>query len=663
MARYCLALVLFAAAAFAQSGASDPAYNALDRAYTALRTSDYDSAIAAFREAVATAPQRAAIRKDYAYALLRVGESEEARDQFGVAMRLQPADEHVALEYAFLCNETHKQVEARRIFDRIRRNGNATAEQAFQNIDRPLAEGIARWKAALESSPDNFSAHRELARLAEQRDEIPLAAEHYEKAWRIKPAERELLLDLGRVWQAQGLAEKSMAALLAASRGAQPRICEKARELLPERYPYVYEFRLALDLDANNVELRRELAFLLLEMKEKAAAEIEFAKLHQLAPGDRLATAQLGFLMLARNDPNAPALLEEVLKGGDDELSDRVRSALKMPETLRRRGDTPRRQVTEKARAMAEKSFNAGYLKDALKYYSVAHESDPVDFGVMLKLGWTYNMLHDDRSAVEWFRLARQSSDAQQAREAEAAYKNLEATTSPFHVTTWMYPFYSSRWRDVFGYAQTRADLNLGSLPFHIYASARIVGDGRQTADSPGSMQVQYLSDDAVIAGFGIASRSWHGATMWAEAGESMKVLTSHEFGKMSPDYRGGVSYAHGYGHAAGGHGFFAENNADAVFISRYGDDLLFYPQARTGYSFGQVQAYWNYNLTFDTIRQYWANFGETGPGVRFHLPNTPKSLLFSVNGLRGAYLINEGNPRRPNFNDFRAGFWYAFTR
>ena len=30
----------------------------------------------------------------------------------------------------------------------------------------------------------------------------------------------------------------------------------------------------------------------------------------------------------------------------------------------------------------------------------------------MLKLGWTYNMLHDDRDAVRWFDLARHSDDA-----------------------------------------------------------------------------------------------------------------------------------------------------------------------------------------------------------------------------------------------------------
>jgi hypothetical protein len=45
------------------------------------------------------------------------------------------------------------------------------------------------------------------------------------------------------------------------------------------------------------------------------------------------------------------------------------------------------------------------------------------------------------------------------------------------------------------------------------------------------------------------------------------------------------------------------------------------------------------------------------------HLPNTPPSLAFTIVAVRGVYLINEGNPRRPNFNDFRAGVWYAFTK
>ena len=418
-------MLLALAIAVAAGQSTDPAYQPLQQAYDALRQKNYDQAVAGFQQAIARAPERSSIRKDLAYTLLKIGENEAARDQFAEAMRLDPADEHVALEYAFLCYETKEQAVARRVFDRIRKSGNATAEQAFENIDRPLREGIDRWQKALAMSPDNFSAHQELARLAEQRDQLELAAEHYEKAWRLKPAERSLMLDLGRVWKALGRDEDANAVLLAASRGAQPRVAEQARELLPARYPYVYEFEKALELDPKNYELRRELAYLELQMGNKDAAEREFQLLNQMTPNDLLSAAQLGFLRLNRGDyAGAQPLLDQVLKGGDEELADRVRVVLKLPQTLHHRGSTPQ-STTDEAKAMAEKSLQAGYLKDALKYLTIAHENDPVDFAVMLKLGWLYNILKDDREAVKWFNLASKSPDPSISNEAGKAYHNL----------------------------------------------------------------------------------------------------------------------------------------------------------------------------------------------------------------------------------------------
>jgi len=79
--------------------------------------------------------------------------------------------------------------------------------------------------------PGNFSAHEELARLAEQRDELELAAEHFEAAWRLRPDRRDLLLDLGRVWKEMGRDGDSIAALIAAWRGASARVSEQARVL------------------------------------------------------------------------------------------------------------------------------------------------------------------------------------------------------------------------------------------------------------------------------------------------------------------------------------------------------------------------------------------------------------------------------------------------
>lgn len=657
-------------AAISPLTAADLAYADLDAAYSALRLKQYDQAVAAFHKAIAIAPEKPAVHQDLAYMLLKIGENEAARDEFAEAARLDPANDNAAMEYAFLAYETRQKTEARRTFDHIRKKGNATAEQAFQNIDRPLREGIDRWQQVLSADPGNFSAHQELADLAEQRDELSLAAEHYLAAWKLKPSERELLLHLGRVRQAMGDAPGSFAALLAASRGAQPRVAETSRALLPTRYPYVYEFREAIALDPDNVELHRELAYLLLEMGEKNGAELEFQTIHQQAPNDLLSTAQLGFLRFARQDRQAAQpLLDEVLKGGDEVLADRVRAALKLPRTLPSRPEAPKSNVAVEAKTLAGKSLEKGYLKDALKYLTIAHESDPVDFWVMLKLGWVQNMLHQDRDAVRWFKMARESPDPEISIEAAKAYRNLAPGLALFRTTFWAFPFYSSRWHDAFGYAQVKTELNLGSLPFRFYVSTRLTADSRGSiGPTAGTVAPQYLSESSFIFGLGVTTRTWHGATGWFEAGESVNYLPGRkDEGSAIPDYRGGVSYAKGFGHLMNSPeaGLFAETNDDGVFVSRFQNDFIGYSQNRAGYTFaaGNVQLYANLNLTADTSRQYWANFGEVGPGIRFHLPSAPKSMLFSINFLRGVYTLNEGNPRRPNFWDVRAGFWYAFTR
>jgi Tfp pilus assembly protein PilF len=657
---------------------ADPAYRPLEQAYQSLREKNYDQAIAGFNQAVALAPERAAIRKDLAYTLLKVGENEAARDQFGEAMRIDPGDQHVALEYAFLCYETKQQAEARRIFDRVRKNGEEpfrdTAEQAFENIDQPLAVGIARWLKALDVSPDNFSAHQELATLAEQRDDLTLAAEHFEKAWKLRPDERSLMLDLGRVWKMLGRTEEANYILLAASRGGQPRVAERARELLPDRYPYVYEFEKALQIDPGNLDLRREYAYLLLAMAKKEDAERQFLVLHEAAPNDLLTSAQLGFLRLNRQDSaGAKPLLDQVLKGDDQELADRVREALGIPRTLSKPTSSAQ-QKSEEAKELAAKSMGAGYMKDALKYLVIAHENDPVDFGVMLKLGWVYNILHDDKDAVKWFKLASESPDSSVSDPATEAYHNLAPQFAPFHTTVWIYPFFSSRWHDAFGYGQIKTELKLGHLHVHPYLSVRLDGDVRGTiGPAAGNLNPQYLSESSFIFSLGAATLPWRGVTGWFEAGEAVKYLPSRtDEGAMIPDYRGGLSYGKGFGHLMNSSkGLYFETNDDGVFVSRFQDDMLLYSQNRAGYTLGslegfggfQSQVYWNGNFTTDRLRQYWANYVETGPGVKFRFRDLPKSLLFSVNFMRGVYFVNEGNPRRPNFFDLRAGLWYAFTR
>jgi Tfp pilus assembly protein PilF len=651
----------------------DPVRATLERAYHSLRARNYDDAISAFESAVALTPERANIRKDLAYAYLKVGQTLRARDQFAEAMRLDPEDTHVALEYAFLCFETKHQAVARRVFDRLRRRGNQTAEAAFQKIDNELAVGIARWTRAAELSPSSYSVHHELARLAEQRDDLALAAKHYHRAWQLRPDLRAFLLDLGRVWKALGNAEQAFTALLAASRSAEPRVAEAARELLPSRYPYVYEFQRALALDPRNLALRRELAYLHLAMGNAAEAEGEFRQIVQADGADALSSAQLGFLLLQRKEmTEGVGLLERALKfadGSDDELADRIRTALGMPRTLRKRADVPRSKTSAEARHMAQRSLEAGYLKDALKYLRIAHENDPADFDVIEKLGQTYNLLKDDRQAVEWFRLARKSPDPRIAADSSRAFESLHPAFARFRTSAWAFPMYSSRWRDVFAYSQLKTEL-MPNWPVQFYLSTRFAGDARRKlAPIVSSMNEQYLSESAVVFGLGASTRAWHGARAWVESGLALSYLDRPDTSRTRGDHRGGVSAVRTFGRNIGASesGLFFEPSGDFVYMSRFDRDGLLYLRGRGGYTLAptsavQLQFSWNLNRTTDTRRYQWANTVETGPGVRVHFRGMPQPLLFSIDAMAGRYTVRDP-ARPPQFTDLRIGLWYAFTR
>jgi tetratricopeptide (TPR) repeat protein len=636
-----------------------PAVAELSQAYQALAQKDYDAAIELFRTGLAKQPDNAGAHKDLAYTLLKTGDNAEARDEFEAALRLNQGDETAALEYAFLAYETKKPIEARRMFDRLRKRGmtatRAKAEEAFQNIDRPLAEGIARWQQALARSPKPlditmFSAHWELAQLAELRDDLPLAAEQYEICRKLKPQMSELLLILGRVWMQLNRVEEARAALLAASRESDARTAEHGLEQWGSRYPYPYEFLKALDLDPKNIALRRELAYLYLAMQKQPDAEEQFEKLLAIDPNDKLSRDQLNALHTKKSAALSPAPAPPLAFAASTGASG------------------------VDARAMGMKSLALGYARDAIKYLRQAHDEDQDDAEVMLKLGYAYNYAKDDQDAVQWFNRAQHASDPQIAAEASKAYHNLNGDAVS-QTTVWTLPMYSSRWHDLFSYGQVKRTMPLPwrniNKWFTVYVSTRFMGDLKSSMIPAQAAAPQYLSESSFIVAGGVSSRTWHHLTAWAEAGEAVKYLPyRHDIGAAIPDYRGGLNFAKGFGSLLGSSqpGMFFETSGDAVFVSRYDKNWIFNSQNRTGRTFhfwngSAAQALFNMNYTRDMKNQYWANTVEMGPGLKVHMPWMRPGVYFSADFLRGVYTNNEGNPRRPNYDDIRVGFWYAFTK
>ncbi len=292
----------------------------------------------------------------------------------------------------------------------------------------------------------------------------------------------------------------------------------------------------------------------------------------------------------------------------------------------------------------------------------------------MLKLGWAYNQFKDDGEAIDWFNRARHSDDAAIATEADKAFHNLNGDVLPV-TTVWALPMYSLRWHDLFSYAQIKRTIPIPGLNrlnhvLSFYVSARLSGDVKSGLDANVAAP-QYLSESSFIFGFGAASKTWNHITAWAEAGEAVDYLPfRHDEGHAMPDYRGGINFAKGFGHLLGSSksGMFYETTADAIYVSRFDKDWLFYSQNRAGRTYSlregaSFQALFNVNLVHDIKNQYWAETLEMGPGFKLRLPFFPPNMYFSTDLLRGVYLDNKYNPRRPNYNDVRVSLWYAASK
>lgn len=609
----------------------------LTAAYQALQLGQLTAARAAFEEALSAGAIPDSARLDYAYLLLRMGETEEGRDQFKEVLNRRPQQDRLTLEYAFLAYETGRRAEAFELFLRLSQSEDAairkTASDTFQRLDAGLQAAIARWREAAERTPLSYSVHEELARHLEDRNDWVGAAEAYRKAFGLKPDKRRMLLDIARVEGEALRPDLRHAALIAASRGEPPMVAEEARELLPNRYPYVYEFELAISMDPLNVPLRRELGFLLLKMGRERDAIPVFESVLKLAPNDALATAQLAF--------------------------------------LRARKPVVESQELTAVRELANQSFEKGYLQDAVRYLQQLHEANPEDHATTLRLGWAYNMIKDDSTALRYFELARQATDARVAAEADQAWRNLRPSLRPVRTTAWVLPFYSSRWREVFAYGQAKAEFRVPGWGVRPYVSLRFIGDlgasGGRILGPAGQASPGALSESAVVSAVGLATPRKHRVMAWAEAGGSWQYFAQRNgTARIRSDYRGGVNYFRGFGAANLGKegGWFSASTLDAVYLSRFDHNTLFYAQNRAGYHLPSrpVQIYLNLNFTTDARRMDWANYWEVGPGIRWRAPGLPAGLYLFADAIYGRHFLKGDGLRTRRFTDLRTGIWYAFT-
>jgi hypothetical protein len=276
-------------------------------------------------------------------------------------------------------------------------------------------------------------------------------------------------------------------------------------------------------------------------------------------------------------------------------------------------------------------------------------------------------MLKEDATALRWFRLAAAGDDPQVAATALRAARNLEPALRKVAYTFWTNPVLSSRWRDLFGYGQWKAELRSKRLPFRPYLSLRFNSDLRTRSEAERPL---FYSDGGWTLGLGVSARPRKDLYLWGEVGNTLSYYARPVpgTGRLYPDYRGGATWFRAWGPSLytdlPGYRRFTDLAVASIFISRYSNDLFNYVQSRAGYHLPRVgmmnsQAYLSANFVKDIRGLYWANFVEAGPGFTFGFRNFPQ-MQTSVGLLRGVYTNNLYNPRRPNFLDLRVNIWYS---
>ncbi len=424
------------------------------------------------------------------------------------------------------------------------------------------------------------------------------------------------------------------------------------------------QWRQAAEEHPESDSVHAELARLAEEHDEPAVAMEAYRRAWQAKPSRREYLLDIGRAAAAAGLAEESAgALTAALRSDDARTAEKAREALGEAditpaiEREARRYEPSRALLTARtskelsAFEMGERSYDRGYLKDARRYYQSALESDPTHARARLRLGWVHNLLGEDALAYQQFGQARRSRDPAVAEEAGRAWRNLREQQAPLRPTLWILPMFSSRWRSAFAYGQAKIEMNRPGWWVRPYVSLRFAGDtGARQAPAP-------LSERALTPALGVTSRLWNGLVGWAEMGTNL----GHTRGA---DRRAGVSFTRGIGHLMGAEtpGRFWLTTTSMNYASRFQHNILFSSQHYVGYTFGRWQVSWLSAAGADTRTQWWGNFVEFGPAIRYRAPWLPQQMTITAELVRGFHTVLRDNPHGRNYVDLRVGLWYAFT-
>jgi tetratricopeptide (TPR) repeat protein len=304
-----------------------------------------------------------------------------------------------------------------------------------------------------------------------------------------------------------------------------------------------------------------------------------------------------------------------------------------------------------------------GYVQTALGMYRPALEEfvavttlAPDDGAAWLQRGYLHARLDDRSAAREAYEEARQLGPPDVAARAQAELSALDAGTldaGTIFTDIYAAPMYMERFDNLLATGIARIGvIAVGRPQLELYGSVRFTTDTRSTA---GAVPEIY-ADNSIIPAVGARMRAGP-VTLFAEAGAAIPVVDGFADGPVLGDVRAGAFHSSAWGPDGLAGGRVGELYADAVYYSRFDDNIIATAIYRDGLRLPAgrllaVDIYGRGGLSADTERHFFNNVAELGAGLRL-VPRMAAAWL-GVEYTRGFYLDNTPAGGDRTFGDFR---------
>ncbi len=289
----------------------------------------------------------------------------------------------------------------------------------------------------------------------------------------------------------------------------------------------------------------------------------------------------------------------------------------------------------------------------------------------MLRLGWTYNILHDDPEAERWFNLARQSPDPDQAKRGRPGFQQPgNCAPSAFEPRSGCSRFSRRAGTTCSVTARRRPRCRLGNLPVSAYLSTRFDGDARVTTGpvAGGMTAAAVFIGGFVHPGLRAGQPSMARSDRLGRGrAKPLSISTSSHEAHDSRLPRRRVLCARVSGTAcrrprapSPKPTTTASSSAASTTTCCCTRRTAPATHSRSTWASAAVLLERQRDRRYAT-GQYWANYVETGPGCGFKFRRAATPAVF---GERAARSLSDqrGQSAAAELFDLRVGFWYAFT-